>query len=96
MDGVLLEKMKYFGFRTSAIKWFESYLSDRQFLVYIDTDTCIFYQHEDVNNKIENVLNKQFSSLCLWFTDNKPSIPFGEDKTKSILFTKTKRFKKGI
>ena len=34
--GVLLEKMKYFGFRTSVIKWLESYLSDRKFLVYID------------------------------------------------------------
>ena len=34
--GVLLEKMKYFGFRTSVIKWFESYLSSRKFLVCID------------------------------------------------------------
>ena len=33
--GVLLEKMKYFGFRTSVIKWFESYLSNRKFLVCI-------------------------------------------------------------
>ena len=34
--GVLLEKMKHFGFRTSVIKWFESYLSNRKFLVCID------------------------------------------------------------
>ena len=34
--GVLLEKMKYFGFRTPAIKWFESYLSNKKFLVFID------------------------------------------------------------
>ena len=34
--GVLLEKMKYFGFRASVIKWFESYLLNRQFLVCID------------------------------------------------------------
>ena len=26
--GVLLEKKKYFGYRTSVIKWFESYLSN--------------------------------------------------------------------
>ena len=32
---VLLEKMKDFGFRTSVIKWFESYLSNRKFLVCI-------------------------------------------------------------
>ena len=97
--------MKCFGFRTSVIKWFESYLSNRKFLVSINNvftgtlkyvvpqgsilaqflfllyvndvpqslpyagsycyadDTCIFYQHEDVK-KIENVLNKDFSSLC--------------------------------
>ena len=34
--GVLLEKMKYFGFRISVIKWFEPYLSNRKFLVCID------------------------------------------------------------
>ena len=133
--GVLLEKMKYFGFRTSVIKWFESYLSNRKFLVCIDVfseagtlkygvpqgsilgpllfllyvndlpqslsdagsylyadDTCIFYQHEDVK-KIENVLNKEFSSLCQWFIDNKLSIHFGEDKTKSILFSKMRGLK---
>ena len=27
--------MKYFSFRESVIKWFESYLSNRKFLVYI-------------------------------------------------------------
>ena len=30
---ILLEKMKYFGFRTSVINWFESYLSNRKFLL---------------------------------------------------------------
>ena len=52
-------------------------------------DTCIFYQHEDVT-RIENVLNKEFSSLCQWFIDNKLPIHFGEDKTKSILFSKAR------
>ena len=33
---VFLEKMKYFVFRASVIKWFESYLSNRKFLVCID------------------------------------------------------------
>ena len=112
--GIHLEKMKYFGFLASVIKWLESYLSNRKFLVSIDNnfsvagtlkygvpqgsilgpflfllyvndlsqslsdagsylyadDTCIFYQHEDVK-KIENVLNKEFSSLYEWFIDNK-------------------------
>ena len=34
--GFLLEKLKNFSFRTSVIKWFESYLSNRKFLVCID------------------------------------------------------------
>ena len=34
--GVLIEKMKYFGFRASVIKWFESYFSNRTFLAFID------------------------------------------------------------
>ena len=37
---------------------------------------------------MENVLTREFSSLCQWFIDNKLSIYFGEDKTKSILFAK--------
>ena len=34
---VLLEKIKYSGFWASVIKWFESYLSNRKFLVCIDS-----------------------------------------------------------
>ena len=62
-----------------------------QFLFVAD-DTCIFYQHEDVEN-IENVLNKEFSSLIPWFIDDKLSIRFGEDKTKSILFSNIRGLK---
>ena len=61
--------------------------SDAGSYFYAD-DTCIFYQY-DVK-KTENVLNKEFSSLCRWFIDNKLSIHFGEDKTKSILFSKAR------
>ena len=61
-------------------------LSDTGSYLYAD-DTCIFYQHEDVK-KIVNALNKEFSSLCQWFIGNKLSIHFGEDKTKSVLFSK--------
>ena len=35
---------------------------------------------------IEEQLNRDFNSLCKWFIDNKLSIHFGEEKTKSILF----------
>ena len=39
-----------------------------------------------IYKKIETILNKEFSSLSEWFIDNKLSIHFGEDKTKSVLF----------
>ena len=40
-------------------------------------------------------MNKDFSNLCDWFVDNKLSIHFGEDKTKSILFTSKGNIRKG-
>ena len=51
--------------------------------LYAD-DTCILHSHHDVNN-IEFCLNNDFNLLCQWFNDNKLSIHFGEEKTKSIL-----------
>ena len=44
-------------------------------------------------HEIEIVLNKNFSTLCDWFVDNKLSIHFDEDKTKSILFSSKHRLK---
>ena len=53
-------------------------------LLYAD-DTCIIFQHENVT-EIEKQLLKDFPSLCDWFVDNKLSVHFGQDKTKTILF----------
>ena len=115
--------MKYFGFLTSVIKHFESYLSNKNIfvctyifseagtlkygvpqgsflgpllsLLYVNDfpqtlpeagsylyadDTCIFYRHEDV----------KISALCQWFIDNKLLIRFGENKTKTALFSKAR------
>jgi hypothetical protein len=60
-------------------------------ILYAD-DSCLIYQHETVN-VIEKVLNSDFSSLCDWFVDNKLSIYFGVDKTKSILFAPKRKIK---
>ena len=125
---VLLQNLYVIDFRKHAINLFQSYLSNRWFLVnlgnnfsqptsvscgvphgsilgqllfliyvsdmsqavkcdlflYAD-DTCLVCQHKDIN-KIENQLNEDFCNICDWFVDNKLSIHFGEDKTKSILF----------
>ena len=41
--------------------------------------------YQDIKT-IEEQLNTDFSSLCDWFIDNKLSVHFGDEKTKSILF----------
>ena len=53
-------------------------------LLYAD-DTCIVFQHKSKID-IEKQLIRDFSSVCDWFVDNKLSIHFGQEKTKSILF----------
>ena len=60
--------------------------------LYAD-DTCLVCQHKDIN-EIEKQLNKDFESICDWFVDNKLSIHFGDDKTKSILFATKFKIKK--
>ena len=49
--------------------------------------TLAFPLKHKVVKTIEDKLNKDFNTLCDWFVDNKLSIHFGEDKTKSILFS---------
>ena len=39
-------------------------------------------------------LNEDFANICDWFVDNKLSIHFSEDKTKSILFASKRKIKK--
>ena len=53
-------------------------------LLYAD-DSCLVFQQKHVT-KIETHLNNDFSNLCESFLDNKLSIHFGQNKTKSILF----------
>ena len=60
--------------------------------LYTD-DTFFLCQHKDIN-EIEKQLNKEFESICDWFVDNKLSIHFGNDKTKSILFALKFKIKK--
>ena len=55
-----------------------------ELLLYAD-DTCLFFVGKD-SKIIGDQLNKDFNSLCEWFIDNKLSIHFREEKTKSILF----------
>ena len=65
---------------------------DCELLLYVD-DTCSIFQHKDIT-EIETALNKNFSIFCDWFVDNKLSIHFSEDETKSILFGSKHKIKK--
>ena len=58
--------------------------------LYAD-DTRLVFQSKNV---IEKQLNEDFTNICDWFVDNKLSIHFGEDKTKSILFATKRKIKK--
>ena len=61
-------------------------------LLYAD-DSCLLFQHKEVK-EIERVLNNDFDeNICDWFVDNKLSIHFGEDKTKSTLFASQHKIK---
>ena len=62
-----------------------------ELLLYAD-DTCLICTGKDIKT-IEDQLNKDFNSLCERFIDNKLSIHFGEEKTKSILFCTIRRLK---
>ena len=56
-----------------------------ELLLYAD-DTCLICMGKDIKT-IEDQLNKDFTSLCEWFIDNKLSIHFGEQKTKLNQFS---------
>ena len=60
--------------------------------LYAD-DSCLIFQGKDVI-EIEKQLNGDFTNICEWFGDNRLSIHFGEDKTKSILFASKRKVKK--
>ena len=61
--------------------------------LYAD-DTCLLFQHKDLE-QISEELTKNFSNICNWFVDNKLSMHFGKDETKSIFFS-TKNWKRKI
>ena len=63
------------------------------YIVLYADDTCLLFQHKDLE-RIKEELTKNFSNICDWFVDNKLSIHFGEDKTKSILFSTKNRKRK--
>ena len=44
--------MKYFSFGTSVFKWFESYLSNRKLLVYID----VFSETETLKDVVQGYI----------------------------------------
>ena len=67
---------------------------DFDLFLYTD-DTCLLYQHKDLD-QINKEPTKDFCNICDRFVNNKLSIQFGKDKTKSILFCiKSKKKKIG-
>ena len=79
-------------FRTTFVltlcKWY-----DADCKLWPPTLCWLIFQRKGINI-IEQQLNRNFSNICNWFVDNKFSIHFGEDKTKSILFAPLNKCKK--
>ena len=55
-------------------------------------DSCLVYTGKDIKEIFEK-LNKNFNSLCDWLVENKLSIHFGQEKTKSIIFGSKRNLK---
>ena len=55
-------------------------------------DSLLIFQAKDVI-EIEKQFNRDFTNICEWFVDNRLSIHFGEEKTKSILFASKHKIK---
>ena len=91
--GVSIYNKQSLALKILDIKYLQEAIC-RYSLLYAD-DTCLIFQHNDIK-EIEIQLNKNFSLICDWFVDNKLSIHFGEDKTKSILFSSKRKIKKAI
>ena len=72
--------LKQFLFKTFRKEIIEIIESDNY--LYTD-DTFIFYRDKD-DHKIEDVLNKEFSTLWERFVDNKLLIHFRKNKKKII------------
>ena len=60
--------------------------------LYAD-DSGLIFQGKNVI-EFEKQLNRYFTNICEWFVENRLSIHFGEDKTKSILFASKRKIKK--
>ena len=56
-------------------------------------DTYLLFQYKDPE-PIKEELIKNFFNVCDWVLDHKLRIHFGEDKTKSILFSTKNRKRK--
>ena len=61
-------------------------------LVSYTDDLVIMHQDKDIK-QVEKKLNEEFENLCDSFVDNKLSLHFGQDKAKSILFSRKRRAK---
>ena len=84
-----------------------SIVSPLLFLIYVDNmkqdvsldlllyagDSCLVFQHKHITETEKHLINDS-GNLCKWFLDNKLSIHFGEDKTKSILFGTKRKLRK--
>ena len=63
-----------------------------QICFYMVMTLAIFHGKDVI--EIEKQFHRDFTNICEWFVDNRLSIQFGKDKTKSIFFASKRKVKK--
>ena len=82
---ILLKKLSIIGFSDHTVKWFQSYLSNRKFMVNLENS------FSEVSSISCGVPQGSILGPLLFLI---LSIHFGEDKTKSNLFASKRKIKK--
>ena len=59
--------------------------------LFLYADDSVLYTNIKTSQKLKKYLMKTLKIYVDWFVDNKLSIHFGDDKTKSILFASKRR-----
>ena len=78
----------YFGILLSLVYVKDMPEAVKSNLFLYANDSCLMYQHRDFEE-----IEKQLTTICDWFVDNKLSIHFWEDKTKTVLLASKHKIK---
>lgn len=89
LEGFLLGQMLFLLYINDTLQTVDCDL-------FLNTDDACFLYRRKGLKRIKKEIVQNFPKKCHWFVDNKLSISFGEDKTKSFRFPNQKIKKKSV